>query len=197
MTSWGIILFLVLDFLVSTPKDPYGFGKWSWNLFYDFMYLRIGGPFLYGNHVVTGLAICAVPIYYCIREGYSRAPIWLCCTLGMVFFHEVVLQAFGSFVYGWNLVGYQLVSYYILILAGFTALAFIFGNRFQRKTLIIILLICVITSGITMALYGIFDYKPLVLIGFKPGPQVLDFWANFEENLLWWIPISVWFWWRR
>jgi hypothetical protein len=158
------------------------------------MYLRVGGPFLYGNHVLTALVICAIPIYFSCREGYSRMPIWLSCIFATVFFHELVLQTFGVLPYGFGLIEHQLFSYYMLALFLFTVAAFKFGNGFQRKTLWRIALVTLLTSGGAMLIYWTMNYHPMTLAQFSPGPQAYSFIPNTVENILWWVPLSVWFW---
>lgn len=190
--SWGIWVGLLGDFVIGSPNDPFGFGKWSWNPFYDLMYLRIGGPFLYGNHVITALFILSVPLYFCIKEGYSAMPKWLTCMFATVFLHEISLQTFGYLAYG-MLVTRQIINSYILILGLFALAAFVFGNKFKRKRLYLIALVCVLSSFVAMSAYAIFNYHPLTLGTFAPGPQLYSFFPNLFENILWILPVSIWY----
>lgn len=192
--SFGMLVFLIGNFLIYNPKDPYHFGQWSINPIWDILYLRTGGPLLYGNHEIVGLALCAIPIYYCIKErSIRRLPIWLCCMFATVFLHEVVIQSFGAIPYG-ILIVHQLFNSYMLILGVFAALAFVFGTPFQKRILIYVAILCLCTSAPAMILYRVFNYYPMTLSTFSPGPQIFDFWANLFEDIYWYIPISIWFW---
>lgn len=172
------------------PKVP--FGTWSLNPIWDFLYLRIGGPVMFGNHVITGLLILAIPIYYSIKYGYSKVPIWLMMMFATVFIHEMVIQSFGYIPYG-NLVIHQILTNYMLYLGIFALIAVIFGNKFQRQNLFIVLITCILVPGMAMILYRIVGYYPMTLSQFSPGPQLMNFWANLLENIYWLAAILPWF----
>lgn len=189
--SWGLWLFLLLDFMVHAPGDPYGFGVWRLNPVWDFLFLRIGGPFLYGNHVVTALLLLSIAPLGCVRDGYRRMPVWLTMVFATVFIHEVIIQSFGYFPYG-NLVLYQMYSPYMEALAVFGVLAYAVGDQGQRRTLLRIALVCLGTEGVAMLLYAAFNYHPTTLQEFVPGPQLYDPLANGLEDFYWLAAMAPW-----
>jgi hypothetical protein len=198
IVSWGLIMGLFGDFIIGVKNDPYGFGHWSINPLYDLIYLRIGGPLLYGNHVSVGLFLLAIPIYFALikERNYLKAPIWLSMAFATVFLHELILQIYAVGLYGWAAIEPQLFSYYMLVLFVFFALALIFGSKLQRRKLICVSGITVLISSVTMYAYSALNYRPFTLEQFTPGPQIYSLIPNLVEIALWFIPISFWFWGR-
>lgn len=192
--SWGLWAFLFFDFAWYTPNDIYGFGNWHLNPVWDFMYLRIGGPFLYGNHIITAIFLLSIPIYFVIKEkSYKRMPNWLVLTFATIFIHEIFIQVFSAPVYGWGKVYFQVFSVYMIVLLIFFLIGIKIGNKFQRRALKRIVLVCGVSIGITELFYGLLNYHPMTLAEFHPGPQVYSFIPNLIENVLWLLPILVWY----
>lgn len=189
-----LLLFLFVDFIVYSPNDKYGFGHWSFNIIWDFIYLRIAGPFLYGNHVSVGLGILAIPAYFLYREKNLRnIGIWTICAFSMVFIHELTLQIASTLAYGYNAIVYQTFSFYMLILFISFCLSLKYGNNFQKRKIYQIGIVTTILNFSSMIIYRIFNYHPYTLNQFNAGAQVYSLIPNLVELFLWFSIIIIWF----
>src|SRR5579863_6997933 len=83
--TYALLVGLFLNFAFESPVNSFGFGRWSLNPLWDIFYMRVGGPFLYGNHVFTGLLIISIPIYFVIKSrNYYSVGIWTACAFATV-----------------------------------------------------------------------------------------------------------------
>lgn len=194
LMSWFIFADLIGNFLISSPTDPYGFGHWSIDPLWDILYLRVGGPFLYGNHEITALLIMGIPLYWCLKKGFGKISLWLGLAFSYVFIHEILVQLIVGYpVYGWAAIQPQIESVYMLGLGMIFLISLRFADTFQKKRLIWSAFLFVGIALVIMTVYLVTGYHPYTLARFAPGPDLYGFEANLFEDLGWLLPLPLWY----
>jgi hypothetical protein len=173
----------------STPDCPIC-GTWKLsNPFFDFFYLRIAGPILYGNHVSVALLIIAFFFFLVFetRDYYYAVPAFA-ITLSCVFIHEVIVQSLSLYVYGVNAIVPQLFSWYMLFLAASFFVTLLLAVKNQQQILALFALFCFLTLFPIMTYYYFSGFHPYTLAQFRIGAQALNFTANLFEIIGWYLP---------
>jgi hypothetical protein len=181
--AWAIIAGLWVNFL---------WAPWpvSWNLAWDFLFTRTGGPLLYANHVSSAVVILGVVTYFGLKNREHIASMSM-IILSTVAIHEFILEIVTlpvtHFFFFLNL---RWIFWLSLVLGSALILSDRQGKIRMGKIALVVFVYMVVWDLIIWTT-GL-DYRTVVV--FAPGPAFFNPWDNIIEIVSWILPMSMWFW---
>lgn len=167
----------------------FAWGPWpvSWNLLWDFLFTRSGGPLLYANHLSSEFAIMGAAAYSALKAG--RKTRTLLVVLSIVSIHELILETDVVLDVAHPVSDWKYIVWMSVLLVG----ALIIATKSQRIKLGKVAFVYSLYVLVWTIIVVTFGLNTHTIIGFTPGPAFLDWHSNALEVFSWMTAMGSWF----
>jgi hypothetical protein len=189
--AWMTLVILWVNYL---------YGPWPLflNPLKDFLFTRCGGPFFYGNHLSSVIAIMLSVSLMVFRDRIHAARQFI-VAFSIVPIHEFLLPSIDwlvtyrlTNVYAFYFFGSSSNFKYMFELAIILAIALAVATKKQRKRMGLIALILTAFILVWVITLDAFAIPRMTIIGFSPGPDFYGVIPNAFEVFSWILAAIMW-----
>lgn len=180
--SYALVGIFIVNFAIA---------DWNLNLVHDIFFSAIRGPLLYENQPIPALYLMCLVVFLIIKLKYHpfSAMVLIFATVSL---HEFLLTGFSILAYGTKVTPMLLSPSYALWLGAFLILALVRSNKKEKLIILQATILMFAVFSIITSYEILFNWKPIIVIGFSPGPDYYNIYARAVTLIGWIIPSSVW-----